>query len=256
MPDSPYALDIAGLDKSFDRPVVKDLHLRVKGGEFYALLGPNGAGKTTILRMVAVLLQPEAGSISVFLIDTRKDPLAAKSVIAWVSDEPMVYDRLTPLEYLESVAGLWQIDAATAEARDLGFKVWDDDHLDRATFGRWLRAARQARPADDGQRSGHRGANKSETARGDHRNPLLIVAYISSAAWMMKDAAEAARPIEKIAVERRLYTSGEHKAMLDPFLPEKPEDVERLKAVQKDMSIGGIRVTLKDGGKSGRFEAR
>ena len=71
MADSAFALDIEGLQKSFDRPVVRDLQLRVKTGEFYALLGPNGAGKTTILRMVAGLLQPEAGSISVFGIDTR-----------------------------------------------------------------------------------------------------------------------------------------------------------------------------------------
>src|SRR6201991_879442 len=94
------ALNIQGLNKSFDRPVVKDLQLAVKTGEFYALLGANGAGKTTILRMVAGLLQPEAGSISVFGIAPRKEPLAAKQIIAWVSDEPMVYDRLTPYEYL------------------------------------------------------------------------------------------------------------------------------------------------------------
>ena len=96
----------------------------MKAGEFYALLGPNGAGKTTILRMVAGLLQPEAGSISVFGIDTRKDPLAAKSIIAWVSDEPMVYDRLTPYEYLEFVAGLWQIDAKQAQARATELIDW------------------------------------------------------------------------------------------------------------------------------------
>ena len=124
MPDSPFALDIEGLSKSFDRPVVKDLHLRVKAGEFYALLGPNGAGKTTILRMVAGLLQPEAGSISVFGVDTRKDPLAAKSIIAWVSDEPMVYDRLTPYEYLEFVAGLWGIDGDIAGARARDLVAW------------------------------------------------------------------------------------------------------------------------------------
>ena len=117
MSDAAHALVIEGLTKSFDRPVVKDLHLSVRGGEFYALLGPNGAGKTTILRMVAGLLQPEAGTISVFGIDTRKDPLAAKSIIAWVSDEPMVYDRLTPYEYLEFVAGLWHIDARQAQSR-------------------------------------------------------------------------------------------------------------------------------------------
>jgi ABC-2 type transport system ATP-binding protein len=111
------ALDITGLRKSYDRPVVSDLELKVKAGEFYALLGPNGAGKTTILRMVAGLLQPEAGSISIYGIDTRTDPIAAKRIVAWVSDEPMVYDRLTPFEYLEFVAGLWQVDSAVAEAR-------------------------------------------------------------------------------------------------------------------------------------------
>jgi len=124
MSDPVYALDIQGLSKSFDRPVVKDLTLRVRAGEFYALLGPNGAGKTTILRMVAGLLQPEAGGISVLGIDTRKDPIAAKSIIAWVSDEPMVYDRLTPYEYLEFVAGLWKIDAPRAQAHATELIDW------------------------------------------------------------------------------------------------------------------------------------
>jgi ABC-2 type transport system ATP-binding protein len=121
---SALALEISGLAKSFTRPVVKDFDLAVRQGEFYALLGPNGAGKTTILRLVAGLLQPDAGSIAVFGTDTRADPLAAKRVIAWVSDEPMVYDRLTPLEYLEFVAGLWHIDAATAETRSRELLDW------------------------------------------------------------------------------------------------------------------------------------
>ena len=124
MSHSALALEIEGLEKSFDRPVVRALQLRVKAGEFYALLGPNGAGKTTILRMVAGLLQPEAGSISVFGLDTRKDPIGAKSIIAWVSDEPMVYDRLTPYEYLEFVAGLWGIDARSAQTRATELIDW------------------------------------------------------------------------------------------------------------------------------------
>lgn len=111
------ALAITGLSKTFDRPVVPDFALTVAAGEFYALLGPNGAGKTTILRMVAGLMQPDAGEISIFGIDARRDPVAAKRITAWVSDEPMVYDRLTPLEYLEFVAGLWQIESALAERR-------------------------------------------------------------------------------------------------------------------------------------------
>ena len=118
------ALDIKGLKKRFDRPAVDGLDLAVRAGEFYALLGPNGAGKTTFLRMVAGLLQPDAGSISVLGIDARRDPIAAKRVIAWVSDEPMVYDRLTPFEYLEFVAGLWQIDAAQAEVRSRELIDW------------------------------------------------------------------------------------------------------------------------------------
>jgi ABC-2 type transport system ATP-binding protein len=111
------ALEIRGLGKSFDRPVVDNLDLTIQAGEFYALLGPNGAGKTTTLRMVAGLLKPDAGSICVHGIDALADPVSAKRMMAWISDEPMIYDRLTPMEYLEFVAGLWGIEAATAETR-------------------------------------------------------------------------------------------------------------------------------------------
>ena len=111
------ALATHGLSKSFGRPAVDKLDLVVRGGEFYALLGPNGAGKTTTLRMVAGLLKPDAGSISVFGIDARAEPVAAKRLMAWVSDEPMIYDKLTPFEYLEFVAGLWGIDADGRGAR-------------------------------------------------------------------------------------------------------------------------------------------
>jgi ABC-2 type transport system ATP-binding protein len=111
------ALDIRGLTKQFDRPAVDGLDLRVRAGEFYSLLGPNGAGKTTTLRMATGLLKPDSGSISVFGIDVLADPTAAKQIMAWLSDEPMIYDRLTPLEYLYFVAGLWGVNSDTAEAK-------------------------------------------------------------------------------------------------------------------------------------------
>jgi ABC-2 type transport system ATP-binding protein len=101
------ALQVRRLTKRFDRPAVDALDLTVRSGEFYALLGPNGAGKTTTLRMVAGLLRPDAGAVSILGIDALADPVAAKQIMAWVSDEPMIYDKLTPLEYLEFVAGLW-----------------------------------------------------------------------------------------------------------------------------------------------------
>ncbi|MCC6780060.1 MAG: heme ABC exporter ATP-binding protein CcmA [Hyphomicrobiales bacterium] len=112
-----WALEISGLVKRFDRVAVDGLDLCVRAGEFYALLGPNGAGKTTTLRMVAGLLQPDAGSIRVFGRDARADAVAAKQVMAWISDEPMIYDKLTPFEYLEFVAGLWGIAPTAAEDR-------------------------------------------------------------------------------------------------------------------------------------------
>ena len=111
------ALQLRGLVKHFERPAVDGLDLTVRTGEFYALLGPNGAGKTTTLRIVAGLLRPDAGAVSVLGIDALADPIAAKRDIAWVSDEPMIYDKLTPFEFLEFVAGLWSIPAEVAEAR-------------------------------------------------------------------------------------------------------------------------------------------
>ena len=118
------ALQLRGLVKHFARPAVDGLDLTVRSGEFYALLGPNGAGKTTTLRIVAGLLRPDAGEVSVLGIDALADPIAAKREIAWVSDEPMIYDKLTPFEYLEFVAGLWSMDAGTAEARARELIEW------------------------------------------------------------------------------------------------------------------------------------
>jgi ABC-2 type transport system ATP-binding protein len=114
---TPVALALRGVSKCFDRPAVDALDLTVYGGEFYALVGPNGAGKTTTLRMVVGLLRPDAGSICIEGIDAFSDPVAAKQVTAWLSDEPMIYDKLTPYEYLEFVAGLWRIEPTVAEAR-------------------------------------------------------------------------------------------------------------------------------------------
>jgi ABC-2 type transport system ATP-binding protein len=113
----PNALSLRGVSKRFDRPAVDALDLTVYGGEFYALVGPNGAGKTTTLRMVVGLLRPDACSIFIDGIDALADPVAAKQITAWLSDEPMIYDKLTPYEYLEFVAGLWRIEPETAEAR-------------------------------------------------------------------------------------------------------------------------------------------
>jgi ABC-2 type transport system ATP-binding protein len=126
-PDTqPAALQTFNLCKAFDGPAVDRLSLTIRAGEFYALLGPNGAGKTTTLRMVTGLLRPDAGAISVFGVDALADPAAAKRMMAWVSDEPMIYDKLTPYEYLEFVARLWGVEPQAAQLRAHTLIEWLD----------------------------------------------------------------------------------------------------------------------------------
>jgi ABC-2 type transport system ATP-binding protein len=112
------ALSIRGLAKSYGGHVAVDgLDLEVPAGQIYALLGPNGAGKTTTLRMVAGLARPDAGSVRLFGTDVMADPIAAKQMLAWLPDEPLLYDKLTPAEYLAFIAGLWRVPAAVASVR-------------------------------------------------------------------------------------------------------------------------------------------
>ncbi|MBI3283330.1 MAG: ABC transporter ATP-binding protein [Burkholderiales bacterium] len=118
------ALELVDLCKNFGRPAVDHLNLRVRRGELYALLGPNGAGKTTTLRMVAGLLLPDGGAIRVLGADLAGDPAAAKQKLAYLPDDPMLYNKLKPFEYLEFVAGLWGVAPAVAEARARELLEW------------------------------------------------------------------------------------------------------------------------------------
>lgn len=112
------ALRLESVVKRYGEKLAVDhLSLTVWPGELYALLGPNGAGKTTTLRMICGLLQPDAGRIFAFEHDVILDPMAAKRLIAWAPDEPQLYTKLTPMEYLEFVAALWGVEPKRARAR-------------------------------------------------------------------------------------------------------------------------------------------
>ncbi|MCD2518348.1 ABC transporter ATP-binding protein [Massilia sp. G4R7] len=135
--DAPPALRIAGLHKSYGRPAVDGLDLLVRRGELYALLGPNGAGKTTTLRMVSGLVAPDIGRIEVLGIDLAQAPVEAKHRLAYLPDDPMLYGKLKPFEYLEFVAGLWGVDARAAEGRARALLDWLDlsQHAHELTEG-------------------------------------------------------------------------------------------------------------------------
>jgi ABC-2 type transport system ATP-binding protein len=138
------ALRLEGLTKRFGGNVAVDrLTLEVRRGELYALLGPNGAGKTTTLRMVAGLLRPDAGDAYLLGASVLREPAEAKRRLAFLPDEPLLYGKLNPLEYLEFVAGLWGVPAAEAQARAaellewLG--LWENRHDLTETFSRGMK---------------------------------------------------------------------------------------------------------------------
>ncbi len=98
------------LNKSFGAvKAVNDLSLEIPAGELFCFLGPNGAGKTTTIKMLTGLIRPDSGTIRIGGFDIRHQPVEAKQIMGYIPDMPFLYDRLTPLEFLKFVAGLYNI---------------------------------------------------------------------------------------------------------------------------------------------------
>jgi ABC-2 type transport system ATP-binding protein len=109
-------LTVSELRKSYDGvEAVRGLTFRVPPGEVLGLVGPNGAGKTTTLRCIAGILRPTGGRVEIAGIDVAADPVAAKRRLAFVPDEPHLFDYLTVEEHLRFVARLYRV--ADAEPR-------------------------------------------------------------------------------------------------------------------------------------------
>ncbi len=88
---------------------VNDLSLDVRAGEVFGFLGPNGAGKTTTLKMLAGLLTPTKGKLSISGFDLAKDSMKAKMVTGFVPDKPFIYEKLTGSEFLEFIAEIYRV---------------------------------------------------------------------------------------------------------------------------------------------------
>ncbi|HJW72235.1 MAG TPA: ATP-binding cassette domain-containing protein [Geothrix sp.] len=98
---------------------VRGISLTVKPGEIYGLLGPNGAGKSTTLRMIAGLMDPDAGHIEVCGLNTRHKPEAVRGCLGYLSTDMGVYARFTPRELLRLFGEFQAVDPLTAERRGL-----------------------------------------------------------------------------------------------------------------------------------------
>jgi ABC-2 type transport system ATP-binding protein len=109
-PISIPAIRLRDVEKRYGATLaVSGLSLEVARGELFAFLGPNGAGKTTTIRMMVGLLQPNAGTVEVCGHVIRENGLLAKSKIAYVPDQPFIYDKLTGREFLHFVAAMYRL---------------------------------------------------------------------------------------------------------------------------------------------------
>ena len=108
-------LNIQNYTKRFgDKIAVDDLSLHIAAGEICAFIGHNGAGKTTTLKACCGLLKPDGGTITVNGIDIQKDPIACKKIMAYIPDNPDLYEFLTGYEYLNFVADMYGVSERTA----------------------------------------------------------------------------------------------------------------------------------------------
>jgi len=111
-------LKLNGLSKSYgDHHAVSSLSIEVPAGEIWGFLGVNGAGKSTTMKMIAGLLKPTSGSITLSGVDVVSEPVRAKAMMGYVPDRPYLYERLSAAEYLYFVAELYSIPPDEVEER-------------------------------------------------------------------------------------------------------------------------------------------
>ncbi len=111
-------IELQNITKKFDKFVaVNNVSLRVEGGELFGFLGPNGAGKTTTIKMIVGLFSPTSGNIRVNGFDTVQQPIEAKNTLAYVPDQPFLYDKLTGREFLYFTGGLYKMEKEMLHTR-------------------------------------------------------------------------------------------------------------------------------------------
>lgn len=112
-------IEIKNVSKSYNGTVkaVDDLTITIPDGEIIGFLGPNGAGKTTTIKMVTGITKPDSGSIVINGVNVAENALEAKRQFGFVPDSPDMFLRLKGIEYLNFIADIYNVDAATRKQR-------------------------------------------------------------------------------------------------------------------------------------------
>lgn len=98
-----------------DKKAVEDLNLEIKAGDIYGFIGHNGAGKTTTIRAIAGVLDFEEGDIWIDGMSIKKDPVACKKKIAYIPDNPELYDYLTGIAFLNFIGDMYEVNKTERE---------------------------------------------------------------------------------------------------------------------------------------------
>ena len=113
-----YYAEIEHLTKTYgEKRAVDDLSLHIRPGEIYGFIGHNGAGKTTTLKAVVGILQFDAGEITIDGKSIKNEPLACKREIAYIPDNPDLYDFMSGIKYLNFIADIFGVSAADRQVR-------------------------------------------------------------------------------------------------------------------------------------------
>jgi ABC-2 type transport system ATP-binding protein len=113
-------IEVRGLTRRYgDFTAVDDISFDVAAGEVVGLVGPNGAGKTSTLRCLVGIIRPNEGTIRIAGHDLLQDPVAAKSALAFVPDEPQLFPHLTVMEHLRFVGRIYNVAAVDERAAAL-----------------------------------------------------------------------------------------------------------------------------------------
>ncbi len=141
----PPLIEAVALRKSYgDTQAVKGIDLQIMPGEIFGFLGPNGAGKTTTIKMLVGLLRPSGGVARIGGHDIQREPIAAKRLLGYVPDQPYLPEKLTAREFLEFIAGLYQLDRAVARRRgEELLRLFDLDERGDELIGGYSHGMRQ-----------------------------------------------------------------------------------------------------------------